>query len=228
MNGIKAVFLDLDNTILDFSKAERYAIKKTFKIYNIKRNKKNVNLYKNVNLSYWQKLERKEITQDELKKTRFKEFFEKVGVQDDNPLKANDIFLDALTDKVFFVKDAFKMLKYLKKKGYDLYIITNGIKYVQDGRLNKKKVIFKYINEVFISESIGFTKPDPNFIDYCLNKINYKKEEIVIVGDSLTSDIKLGMNSEVQTIWFNIEKKENKDYKPTYTIYKLKEIKNIL
>ena len=227
----KYVLIDLDDTLFDFGKGETKALKKLFKYYGISFNEENVRTYKRINLSYWEKLERKEMTKDEILVNRFVEFFDLVGVTNYDPVKTNKMFLDSLSLKGYYMKGAIRTLKYLKKKGYIVYLISNGIEYVQKGRLNSKKKVLKYLDEIYLSDSIGYTKPDSGFIDYIIkdqNLSDMNKKEMVIIGDSLTSDILLGKKMGIDTIWFNHKNKDLKDLVPEYIIFKLCDLNKIL
>ena len=224
----KALLFDLDDTILSFTKAEEYALKKLFLYYNIEINEERINLYKEINLKYWKKLERGEITREDLLKSRFKEFFEVINypLDFDKAYQANDIYFSYLTSKIFYVKDAISSLAILKEK-YKIYIITNGIKKVQEKRIKLAKKLHFLYDDIFVSEEVGYPKPSKEYMDYVINKIGVKKEEILIIGDSLSSDMMLGINNNVDTCWFNPQNGKT-NLNITYNVRTYKEILDIL
>jgi 2-haloacid dehalogenase len=116
----------------------------------------------------------------------------------------------------------------LAKAGKNLYIITNGHTVTQTKRLKNSNFI-KYIKKSFISEQIGYQKPNKEYFDYVLNEINANESECIIIGDSLSSDIKGGINSGIDTCWFNPYNKENTgSVIPTYTVNTFSQIIDIL
>ena len=123
---------------------------------------------------------------------------------------------------------AEELLENLCKK-YNLYVITNGITKVQKGRI-KSANLKKYFKDIFISEEIGYDKPSIEYFEHCFERIeDFKKENAVIIGDSLSSDIQGGVNAGVKTIWFNPKgEKNNSSVKPDYEVSDLKEIEKLL
>ncbi len=229
MNNYKAILIDLDDTILSFKKGEDYAIRKVFNHYGIEENSENVSLYSNVNISYWEKLERKEILKADLLILRFVEFFRLKGIDIsyEEGIKVNDLYFDYLTSVVFPLPDSIDTLRELKKR-YKIFIITNGVKKVQDRRLKLIPEIFEVSDKIYISEVVGYEKPDPRFLSKVLEDNNLCKDDCVIVGDSLTSDMQLGINTNADTIWFNPNNKDSGGKNLTYIINDIKELLNIL
>lgn len=197
----KIVLLDIDDTILDFKACERNAIQKTMEKYGVKPNNELVEKYSKINKSLWELFEKKEITKAELLVRRFEMFFHPLGVFE----KANEInknYLNYLSGEVFFVKDAVEFCKKLKEK-CKVYVVTNGVKSTQVRRLDKS-MLLEYFDDVFISEDVGYQKPDVRFFEYVYDRIGMpKKDEMIILGDSKTSDIQGGINFGITTCWFN-------------------------
>ena len=197
----KIVLLDIDDTILDFKACERNAIQKTMEKYGVKPNNELVEKYSKINKSLWELFEKKEITKAELLVRRFEMFFHPLGVFE----KANEInknYLNYLSGEVFFVKDAVEFCKKLKEK-CKVYVVTNGVKSTQVRRLDKS-MLLEYFDDVFISEDVGYQKPDVRFFVYVYDRIGMpKKDEMIILGDSKTSDIQGGINFGITTCWFN-------------------------
>lgn len=226
MKKYKVLLFDLDDTILSFSKAEEYAIKKVLDHYHIDVNEKNVNLYKNINLKYWHMLERKEITKEELLKRRFKEFFDVVNCKSNNIEDANDIYFKYLTSVVFYIDGSVDALRKLKKH-YKIYLITNGVKFVQEKRLSLAADVKELLDGKYISEVIGLPKPTKEYMDYIINDLKMDKKDMLIIGDSLSSDMALGINHGVDTCWFN-ENHLKTDAKITYEVHNYDELLKLL
>ena len=217
----KIVLLDIDDTILDFKACERNAIIKTMEKYGIKATEELINKYSVINKSLWEAFERKEISKPELLVRRFEMFFNPLGVFT-NADVINQDYLDLLSNEVFFVEGAVELCKKLKEI-CKVYVITNAVKKTQEKRLNKSGLL-EYFDDVFISEIIGYQKPDIRFFEYVYNSIGMpSKTEMIVLGDSKTSDIQGGINFNITTCWFN---KYNYDKHPE--IKADYEIKNLL
>ena len=219
------LLLDLDETLFDFSKSEKFAIDKLMEKYNIPVTEENRRLYSEINDEKWKKLERGELTRPQLFHERFADFFEKTGVTADTG-EANLSYMQFLSQASFILDGALETCEKLSEN-YSLYLVTNGTKIVQNGRLNGSPIM-KYIKDVFISEEIGFNKPQREYFDYVLEHIEEKdKTKILVVGDSLSSDIAGAENSGLDSCWVN-RKNQNIETAATYTISYITEIFNIL
>ena len=204
---IRNVLLDLDDTLFDFGKCERMALIETFTEIGIKPSEKIVSEYSEINDMYWKRLERKEVTRQQVLTGRFQTLFSKFGIFFSGE-EANEIYKNKLGEQSFFIDGAIDLLNELQKD-YDLYIVSNGTATVQDSRIERAKIA-KYFKKIFISERMGVNKPDSLFFQKCFEHIrNFKKEETVIIGDSLSSDIKGGENAGIRAIWYNPKALEN-------------------
>ena len=220
------IFLDLDNTILDFNKAEAHAIKAVLKKHGLPCNEEIVKKYSEINLSFWKRFEKGEIKREDIFENRFAVLLQYLEKDGDVSLIAKDYFI-ALSEGAYTVCGAEDFLCYLKSKGYKLYITTNGVSITQYKRI-KNSGIEQYIDGVFISEDTGHQKPEKEYFDYILENIPEKdKSKILIIGDSQSSDILGGINSSIDTCWYNPLKETGK-YSSQYEIADLSEIKNIL
>lgn len=223
----KVILLDIDDTILDFKTCEKNAIIKTMEEYGVNPTEELIAKYSVINKRLWEKFERKEISKPDLLKVRFVEFFEPLGIIEDGGI-INTKYLDYLSNEVFFVDGAVELCRYLHQN-YKVYVITNAVKKVQTNRL-KMANLNQYFDEVFISEEIGFQKPDVRFFEYVYEQIRKpNKEDMIILGDSKTSDILGGINFEIDTCWFNrFNNDKHSEIKPTYEINKLLDFINII
>ena len=204
---IKVLLWDLDNTLLDFSKAEKAAIAVTFDKMNMSKfTTKMYNSYTKIDRLYWHKIEKKELSKDVALVKRYEDLFALYGLDTSMAKEFNDNYAVALADIIVYKDKSLDILTSLKGK-YKQYIVSNGVSKIQHKRL-KNSGIDKIVDGVFISDDIGYEKPSIEFFDYVLNHIEYKdKSEIMIIGDTLTSDIRGGNLAGIHTCWYNPQKK---------------------
>jgi len=220
---IHTILLDLDDTLLDFQKAERAALVKTLTELNIEPKEETLARYSVLNLAQWRLLEKGELSRDEVKLRRYRLLFEEIGA-DCSAQKAAELYEGYLGIGHYFIDGAEELLDVLSMD-YSLYLVTNGTARVQEGRIESAGIA-GYFKGIYISEKIGFNKPSKEFFDHCFAQIpDFEKEEAVIVGDSLTSDIQGGKNAGVKTIWFNPTQSVNASpIRPDYEIMNLQEL----
>lgn len=224
---IKNVLLDLDNTILDFDTAERAAITKTLRTLGIEPTDAIAKRYSEINLMFWEKLERGEINRRQTLVGRFAALFEELGVSVEAGL-AEDTYENFLCIGHYFVPGAEQLLETLHGK-YHLYICSNGSKKVQDSRIASSGIA-KCFDGIFISEELGLNKPDKRYFEACFAQIpDFKRESSIMVGDSLTSDIKGAHNAGLRSVWFNpAHKAMTGDAAPDYEIDALEKLPILL
>lgn len=205
----KYLLWDIDGTVLDFSASEAYAIRLLFKKYNIGEcSDEMLKLYSEINSEYWNMLEKNERTKEEILVGRFEKFFEIIGVDISIAEKFNEEYQVTLGDHIEFIDKAKKTL--LSQKGkYTLVAVTNGTKVAQEKKL-RISGLDKIFDEIFISEDVGAEKPNKEYFDYVLKKLGViDKNEVLLIGDRLTSDVKGGFIAGLDTCWFNPKHSEN-------------------
>lgn len=224
---IRNVLFDLDDTLFDFHKAEKIALTKTLVHFGIDPTEETLALYSTINAAHWKRLELGEISREEVKVGRYRELFKTIGVECD-PVKATAYYESMLAIGHYFMPGAPELLEELYRK-YRLYIVSNGTAKVQEGRIGSSGIA-EYMDGIFISQILGANKPDKQFFDICFAEIpDFSLSETVIIGDSLSSDIKGGINAGITTVWFNPKGIENNnDIKPDYTIKELSEVPGLL
>ena len=199
------ILWDIDGTILNFLAAEKAAIQHGFQEFNIGEcTDKMLADYSQINKKYWEMLERKEATKQEILYGRFYEFFDKYGIDKSIADDFQPWYQLALGDTIVFENGALELLQELKGK-VKQYAVTNGTKVAQTKKLSKSG-LDKIFDDVFISEDIGVEKPSMEFFNTVFEKTGLtetNKAQILIVGDSLTSDIKGGNNIGIDTCWYN-------------------------
>ncbi len=230
MKKYTTILFDADDTLLDFGKDETQALTTVMARYNIPATKENISTYKEINLSLWKAIERGEIDKPTLKKIRFRLFFDKIGFKTDiDPFVINEEFLSALGNGGNLKDGAKELIDGLKKQGYDLYIVTNGIALTQKRRLTKAGILSVF-SDIFVSEAIGSQKPKKEYFDYVLSHIKEKDiGRVLLVGDSLTSDIKGAVNAGITCAWLRHSKDiDHSAYNPDYIIDYIGEVTDLL
>lgn len=222
------IIFDADETLFDFKKSEKKAFESTIIDFGIEYEENyHFKVYKEINTAIWKELENGLITQKKLKTERFRRLSKKLNIQF-NEVDFATLFMKHLSQASFLYEKSEELVKNLTKN-YRLTIITNGLSAVQDNRI-KKSIIAEYFEDIVVSEEIGISKPNPQIFQHALNNINYTdKNKVLIVGDSLTSDIQGGINFGIDTCWFNPTMNLNEvGIEPTYVISDLMELKDIL
>ena len=219
------VFLfDADGTLFDFYKAEACAFRTVYEDCGFLYSDKILKRYSEINEQLWKSFERNEISIDMIKTERFVRLFKELGVNHDE-YDFNDRYVVELGKGAFLVDGAKEICEELTSLDKKIYIITNGIETVQVARLGYS-TIKKYVSDIFISELIGYQKPDVRYFEHVFSNMpEVDKERVMVIGDSLTADIKGGINAGLDTCWFNERNVENtSSVVPTYEIKKLSEI----
>ena len=223
------VLFDADNTLLDFSMAEKKAHEKVSLEYGLPVTEKLYSHYSEINDKFWKDYEKKLYTREEIVVLRFEKYLKELGREDINPVIFNEKYRAYLGEGKYLIDGATEVVKAVKELGAKIYIVTNGVSKVQNKRLNPQP-FFKYIDGVCISEDAGHPKPDVEFFITASSDFKFSlNEKTIIVGDSLSSDIKGGNNAGIDTCWFNPNGKPLLDgYNVTYQIKSLYEIIDII
>ena len=223
---IEFLFLDLDDTILDFRKAEYIAIGKTIGDFGVEPTDEVRKLYHEINKWHWEQLELGTLTREEVLVNRFGVLFEKLGKTVDAVACAR-AYEKNLSQGHWFLPGAEEAVDALSKK-YRLFLASNGTASVQKGRMTSAN-LYRFFETVFVSQEIGHNKPSKAYFDACFSSISgFDKEKAMIVGDSLSSDIKGGINAGIKTVWVNPDHKDCGDIKPDYEIEYLHQLEALL
>ena len=221
------LFLDLDDTILDFQKAEHIALSKTLAEFGLEPTEGVLKRYNLINKAHWEALERKELTREQVLVGRFQVLFAEMGITVE-PVSVGRAYENNLSIGHYFLPGAEEAVIALSKK-YKLYLASNGTAKVQAGRL-KSADISKYFEEVFVSQELGANKPSLEYFEKCFARIpGFDKSKAIIVGDSLTSDILGGQNAGIATCWVNPSHKTGRaDIRVDYEIEALSQLEALL
>ena len=226
-NGKPFVLLDLDDTILDFKKAEARALSRSLTELNVPHDNSVLEHYNTLNLQYWERLENGELTREQVLVGRFVQLLAEMG-SDADPKALRDRYEHNLSQGHFFVDGAEELLQTLAPV-CRLFLVSNGTAVVQHGRL-KSAGISGFFEKIFISQELGVNKPERAFFERCFAQIpDFDPARAIIVGDSLTSDIRGGRNAGIATCWFNLRQRQPRtDIVPDHRISALRELPPLL
>ena len=223
---IEFLFIDLDDTILDFHRAERAAIGDTLRSFGLEPTEQVLDLYHEINIRHWQMLERGELTREQVLVNRFGVLFETLGKTVDPQLCART-YEHNLSLNHFFLPDAEEAVKSLHKK-YRMFLASNGTASVQHRRLTDTG-LYPYFEKVFISQNLGYNKPSKEYFQACYEQIpDFDPAKAIMVGDSLTSDILGGINGGLRTVWVNPRKEKPGNFVPDFEISHIRELEALL
>lgn len=228
MGQFKIILWDIDGTLINFHAAEEVCIRDGLKKYGIEITDAQFKEYQRINRGYWEALERKEITKPEVYTNRFRDFFQFIGVDHIDPSIFNEAYQNGLAEVVVLEENALEVIRTLSKT-HKQYAVTNGSVVAQKGKLSRSG-LDKILLEVFISEEIGAEKPDIAFFNRVAEKIpDFKTQEAIIVGDSLTSDMLGGNNAGITCCWYNPKHLKNEtEAKVDIEIEKLTDLYRVL
>jgi putative hydrolase of the HAD superfamily len=224
--NIKHVFFDLDHTLWDFEKNSELAFEKIFKENSVTANMDDfLAIYKPLNLKYWKLYREEKVSKEELRYSRLKNSFDAVNYQISDALidKLADDFIENLANFNHLFEGTFELLDYLKDK-YTLHIITNGFEEIQSKKMINSK-IHHYFDQIITSESVGVKKPNSRVFEFALEVANAKKENSVMIGDSLEADINGALSAGLQAIHcvFDNPKSTGKDFISVNSLLEIKE-----
>ena len=222
------LLFDADNTLFDFDGSSVKAFAKFIDYLQLDTGIDYYSIYQIGNHQVWKEFEAGTMDAITLRWKRFELFYNAIGFEGD-PSEANRLYLDFLVEFASLIPGAKELLAELSSKGYRLVIITNGLKEVQKPRIEKIKLTH-FFDSIIVSDEIGIAKPNPAFFKIAADSINHPaKEKVLVIGDSLSSDIKGGNNYGYDTCWYNPKGKENKtDAIPTYEISTLEDLMPLL
>lgn len=223
-HNLTTILLDVDNTLLDFDEAERRGVSVVLSALGMEPSPERINRYHEINQEFWKAFERGEIPKEGIFGNRYVRFFSEMGRQIDGDL-AEEIYREQLDGCSVQIPGAEEVCAYLKER-YDLYVVTNGVAATQYRRL-RDSGLDRFFTRIFVSEEIGFQKPSREYFEYCFQYIREKdRSRMMIVGDSLSSDILGGRNVGIVTCWMNPQHQMGDcRIRPDYEIGSLQELK---
>ena len=220
------LFLDLDDTILDFHKAERIALSKTIRDFGVEPTEEVLNRYHVINKWHWEQLELGKMTRDQVLKYRFKALFTELGLNVD-AADCAAVYEKNLSIGHYFLPGAEEAVDALSKK-YRLFLASNGTASVQKGRMTSAN-LYRFFEQVFVSQEIGHNKPSRDYFTACFDRIpGFDITKAMMVGDSLSSDIKGGIQAGMKTVWVNPRHEDCGSIKPDHEIEALSQLEGLL
>ena len=228
MKTYRNILLDVDGTLLDFGASERQGIRQVLTFYGFQPKEEYLARYKEINKEAWAAFERGEVTKEKLVNQRFEVFFGQLG-KTVNGEEAEGLYRTCLDSSAILIDGAVDLCRYLKEKGYGLYVVTNGTSTTQYKRLALSG-LDSFMDGIFVSEDAGSQKPQKEYFDYCFKRIpDADPETMILLGDSLTSDIRGGLTAGVDTCWYNPDRAAGReDIQPVYEIENLGQFRMIV
>lgn len=221
------ILLDVDGTLLDFNRSEALGMAAVLETYGFEATDDLLELYHQVNNTAWDAFERGEVTKEKLVCQRFVDFFGRLGKTVDG-LEVEMYYRSLLDRSAILIDGAKELCAYLKER-YDLYIVTNGTSSTQYKRLAASG-LDQYVKDIFVSEDAGSQKPQKEYFDYCLSRIPAADPaRMLLIGDSLQSDIRGGNTAGIDTCWYNPEGLPGRDgVRVDYEVRELGEVKKLV
>ncbi|MDL1898102.1 noncanonical pyrimidine nucleotidase, YjjG family [Anaerolineae bacterium CFX7] len=216
------LIFDADDTLFDYAYGERNALETTFREFGLPFDARALELYRDINHQLWLRFEKREITGAQIRAERFTKLFAALAQRE--PPGLAERFIDHLAEQTTLIQGACELVRTLQCT-YRLAVITNGMARVQQPRM-AQSLLAPYISELIISDQVGAAKPAPEIFDYAFARMgNPPRERVIIIGDSLTSDMQGGVNYGIATCWYNPAHQPRPPQLPlTYEIHALREL----
>lgn len=223
MAKYNCIMMDIDNTLLDFDAAERKALLETLQQFSLPCDEAAVSRYHEINSSLWGELNKGKIRRDKLVVERFDRFVKEVGAAA-KATELNRAYTEHLATHADVIPGAEEALQELAEVA-TMIAVSNGTESVERGRL-KLSGFEKYFDDIFISEAVGVSKPNPKIFQIAMRKLGIEhSDKVLVVGDSLSADIQGGVNAGLDTCWVNMNGLENESgLTPTYEVKALSEL----
>lgn len=217
---------DVDGTLLDFIAAEKAAVQTLFREFGLREcTDEMVERYSRINKEYWERLERGELSKPEILVRRFADFFASEGLDASKAPEFNEQYQVRLGDTVVFCDDSYELLSSLRGR-VKQYAVSNGTVVAQTRKL-RRSGFDRLLDGVFLSEELGYEKPATEFFDRVFAAIGEPdRERVLIVGDSLTSDITGGNRAGIRTCWYNPKGEPN--LTAAHADYEIRDLHGIL
>jgi len=228
MTEYRWLLFDADDTLFDFHAAQDFSLTKTMVRFGMEPTPQRKARFKAINAALWADFDQGKISQEALVVERYARFLAQEGVEGDAEAW-NDFGLHTLADNPVLIPGAEKLCRDLSRN-YTLALITNGVPYVQRSRLEKSPIARYFGNRVYISGEMGCRKPEKIFFDKVLAGLGAerRKAEVLVIGDSLSSDIKGAFNARLDSVWLHWPTARPGVVKPTYEVENLAQLARLL
>ncbi len=226
MKKFDVLIFDLDNTLIDFSHSETIALPIALEKFGIKCLEDDIKVYQKISRECWVNMEKGLFTKERCVVLRFERFLEHLGIEGVDAKYLNQQYLDALSTAVPLMEGTEEVLENVKGD-YVLVMMTNGVKWVQESKVAKSG-LDKFFEHIIISDDAGYNKPDIRIYEYMEKLIGkFDKDRMLMIGDSVGSDIEGGLNYGIKTCFFN-PKGLDCEYEIDYEVNKMIDILGIL
>lgn len=224
MKKYEFILWDIDDTLIDFKESEAKALSACFNAFEVSVSDEELRVYSEINRKYWGLLEQGKVEKKSMLERRFDDFIEYLDISHIKGSVINTMYQEALGDHVVMYPGAYELCqKYqgIKKQ----YALTNGTIVAQNKKLNNTG-LKDLLDGVFISDEVGYQKPDKRFFEYCFDQIpGFQKEKAIMIGDSLSSDMKGANNTGIDCCWYNPRGEQLSDgLEITYEISDLRDV----
>ncbi|MCL2405906.1 MAG: YjjG family noncanonical pyrimidine nucleotidase [Defluviitaleaceae bacterium] len=227
MKKYTTFLFDADDTLYDYRLSTAYALKSMFEQCGFAYSDGIQARYGEINRAAWASYEKGEISVDDMQKVRFSRLFDEIGVYHD-PESFNAGYLYEFGKGIYLIEGALEICRAIFSRNKHIYIVTNGLVATQEARA-KHSPLNKYITGFFVSQIVGHQKPSLEYFRHVFTHISASKDEMIIIGDSLTADIAGGNNASIDTCWLNIHGTQNHtNIKPTYEIHNLRQLQQFI
>ena len=222
------LIFDADETLFDYLKGEAYALEQTLTEAGIPyRTPYHLDLYSEINGGLWREFECGKIDRERLRTERFKRLFSVIGANNEDIQRVGERYLEHLGRAGYLYPEASRLLDSLRGK-YTLSLLTNGFSQVQRSRIDMTDTS-KYFATVVISEETGYQKPQREIFEVLLRNIDHnERDDVLMIGDSYSSDIVGGFNAEIDTCWLNRSGSPPDGRAPTYEIADISSLAELL
>ena len=197
---IKALFFDIDDTILDYDLCAEFTVRRACETLGVPYSRLVQTEYRRVDDELWARQKLGELTIPQVLELRDAHMMDYLGLTDG--MSFQEAFIAAFAESCDLVEGAAEVLQAAGERGYPIYSASNGFLQVQTNRLTKAGVL-QYFHRLFVSETIGYEKPDSRFFEHCLKETGYAPEEVLMIGDSVTADIKGGLKAGWNVVYLN-------------------------
>ena len=231
MKHYDVLFIDLDDTLYDFSSNSLNAYREVYALMGYDRWFGSFDhyyeLYWQRNRELWVLYGKGEIDKATLNRLRYSYPLEAVGHPDEElAARFCTEALSRIPHKDVLIPGAIELLEYLHPR-YDMFILSNGFQELQSQKMATTG-LSKYFKRLILSDEIGINKPNPELFHYALQVSGARKESCIMIGDMFETDIVGAANIGLDQIFVNITGAKGLTFEPTYEVNNLLQIKDIL
>lgn len=226
------ILLDLDDTLIDTEANTKETVKEVYCNYSLGNyfdSFENFFSFYYTNVSkLWDGYNKGKVTKDDIQRDRFAVSLRHLeGITEERIQEINAEYIQRVMEKDNLIEGAMELLDYLRGK-YKIHILSNGFTEMQYKKMESAGLQLSYFDNIILSDEVGVNKPHPGIFEFSLNKISEPARNVIMIGDNIQTDISGAYHSGIDQIWFNPKDKPYESFKPTYTVRKLEEIREIL